>query len=52
MKSNINSTNCLALTIKKEYHLTIVKNRTIKAISVSAKVLFVVFVLNFVNLFV
>ncbi|MFR5683150.1 MAG: hypothetical protein ACLUD1_03610 [Clostridia bacterium] len=46
-----NTTNCLALTVKKEYKLTIFHNISTKAIELSAKVAFSIFVLNFLSLF-
>ena len=47
-----NSTNCLALTIRKEYRLTVIKNVTTKSIHIASKVIFAVVALNVVNLFV
>lgn len=46
------NTNCLALTIRKEYHLTVVKNVATKCIILSTKVLFSILMLNFIHLFV
>ena len=52
MKNISNSTNCLALTVRKEYRLTVIKNATTKSLMLISKVAFSVVVLNLVNLFV
>lgn len=52
MKNMKNSTNCLALTIRKEYRITVIKNVTVKSLKVISKVSFAIFALNFINLFV
>ncbi len=52
MKSISNTTNCLALTVKKEYRLTVIKNITTKSLIITNKILFAVIVLNIANLFV
>lgn len=52
MKNISNSTNCLALTIRKEYRLTVMKKLTVRSIKITSKVLFAIVALNVVNLFV
>lgn len=47
-----NSTNCLALTVRKEYRITIVRNVSLKMIKISTKVLMSVIALNLLNMFV
>lgn len=48
----MDKTNCLALTVRKEYRLTIVKNITTKSLKITSKVLCAVVILNIMNLFV
>ena len=56
---NINSTNdnnheivnCLALTIKKDYNLNIVKNVANHILIDSCRISFSIFVLNFLSMF-
>lgn len=46
----MDKTNCLALTIRKEYRLTVVRNVSLKVIKVFSKVLMSVLVLNLLNI--
>jgi hypothetical protein len=46
-----NVVNCLSLTVKKDYNLSIVKNVVIKTIKNSLRVSFTVFILNILKLF-
>lgn len=46
-----NTTNCLALTVKENYHLVVVKNAFKKSCRVSWKVAVSIFVINFLNMF-
>lgn len=48
----MNKTNCLALTVRKEYRLTVVHNVSLKLIKVSSKVLMCVIGLNILNMVV
>lgn len=48
----MDKTNCLALTVRKEYRLTIVKNITTKSLQIASKILCAVIILNVMNLFV
>lgn len=48
----MDKTNCLALTVRKEYRLTIIKNVTTKSLQITSKILFAVVALNIMNLFV
>lgn len=52
MKNISNSTNCLALTVKKDYRLTVIKHVTTKSLYMFIKTIFTVLILNIVNLFV
>lgn len=45
------TTNCLALTVRKEYKITVVKNMLHKGIKVSWKIALSIFVMNFLNSF-
>lgn len=45
------NTNCLALTVRKEYKITVVKNMLHKGIKVSWKIALSIFVMNFLNSF-
>ncbi len=46
----MDKTNCLALTVRKEYRLTVVRNVSLKMIKVSSKVLMCVIGLNILNM--
>lgn len=48
---NFEVTNCLALTVKKDYNLTVVKNITLKALKTTWKVVASLFTLNFLKIF-
>lgn len=48
----MDKTNCLALTVRKEYRLTVVRNVSLKLIKVSSKVLMCVIGLNILNMVV
>lgn len=45
------STNCLALMVKEEYKMTVVKNVVTKSIKVSWKIALNILIINFLNLF-
>lgn len=47
----LNTTNCLALTIKKDYKLIAVKNIFIKTLKISWKVIISTLTLNFIKFF-
>ncbi len=46
----MDKTNCLALTVRKEYRLTIVRNVSLKMIKISTKVLMSILLLNLLNI--
>lgn len=48
----MDKTNCLALTVRKEYRLTVVRNVSLKMIKVSSKILMCVLMLNVLNMIV
>lgn len=50
-KSQTNETNCLALTVRKDYNLSIFKNSVIKTFKVTLKVSLCTFFLNLLSLF-
>lgn len=50
--NNSNNTNCLALTLKKEYRLVVVRNIATKIAKYSYKILLSVIALNVLKLFV
>lgn len=45
------NTNCLALTVKKEYKLVVIKNMVKKGLKVSWKIALSTFVMNFLKAF-
>lgn len=49
---NTQKNNCLALSIRKEYRLTVVKNVAVKMVKVSSKILLSILALNIINLIV
>ncbi len=49
---NTIATNCLALTVRKEYRLTITKHFFKKSIKLSIRVALSLLSLNFLNLFI
>ena len=46
-----NTTNCLALTVRENYHMVVVKNAFKKSFRISWKVALSIFVMNFLNMF-
>lgn len=46
-----NTTNCLALTVKENYHMVVIRNAFKKSCRVSWKVAVSIFVINFLNMF-
>ncbi len=50
-KNETVETNCLALTVRKDYSLSIFKNSIFTSIRMSIKVAFATFILNILNLF-
>lgn len=50
-ETNLYSTNCLALTVRKEYRLTIAQNVVKKTKRLSLKIALSMFTLNFLNMF-
>lgn len=46
-----NTTNCLALTVRENYHIVAVKNFFRKGTRISWKVTLSIFVINFLNMF-
>lgn len=48
---NTETINCLALTIQKDYNLSIVKNVVLKTLKTTWKVAVSIFTLNFLKLF-
>lgn len=46
-----NTTNCLALTVRENYHMVVVKNVFKKSFRISWKVAVSIFVMNFLNMF-
>ena len=46
----MDKTNCLALTVRKEYRLTNVRNVSLKMIKISTKVLMSILLLNLLNI--
>ena len=52
LNNNIDdTTNCLALTVRENYHMVVVKNFVRKSIRVSWKVALSIFTINFLNMF-
>ena len=51
LNKDISSSNCLALTIRKEYRLTIATNIIYSAKRMSWKISFSILLLNFLNMF-
>lgn len=49
---NTQNNNCLALSIRKEYRLTVVRNAAVKMIKISSKILLSILALNIINLIV
>ena len=49
---NTQKNNCLALSIRKEYRLTVVRNAAVKMIKISSKILLSILALNIINLIV
>lgn len=45
------TTNCLALTVRKNYHIVVVKNFFRKSFRISWKVALSIFTINFLNMF-
>lgn len=45
------TTNCLALTVRENYHMVVVKNAFKKSFRISWKVALSIFVINFLNMF-
>lgn len=50
-KDQTSETNCLALTVRKDYNLSIIKNSVIKTFKVTLKVTLCTFFLNLLSLF-
>lgn len=50
--NNSNNTNCLALTLRKEYRMVVVRNISTKIFKYSYKVILLIFALNFLKLFI
>lgn len=48
---NTSETNCLALTVRKDYNISILKNSIVKTFKLSYKVLISAFFLNLLRLF-
>lgn len=46
-----NQANCFALTVRKDYNLTIIKNIFTTSVRMSLKIAFSTFVLNFLRMF-
>ena len=45
------TTNCLALTVRDNYHMVVIKNAFKKSFRISWKVALSIFVINFLNMF-